>query len=217
MQFSPEIKYDIDELERMISKGEGVQLDFKQAITSQRKIARTLAAFANNRGGKLLIGVKDNGTLIGCDIEEEMYMIHEAAEHFCEPPVDVDFTVYETDDLRSIVVATVNNSLRKPHFAQDDHGEWQLYMRSIDKTLIASKKTQRMLELEDGEEDSTVLDTKERFVLEYLKIKQTITAKILAQQLNISIQRANVMLVKLAKLGLILYDKDERGEHYLLR
>ena len=84
MQFSPEIKYDIDELERMISKGEGVQLDFKQAITSQRKIARTLAAFANNRGGKLLIGVKDNGTLIGCDIEEEMYMIHEAAEHFCD-------------------------------------------------------------------------------------------------------------------------------------
>ena len=61
MRFTPEIKYDIETLEKMISRGEGVQLDFKQSITNQKKIARTLAAFANNNGGKLLIGVKDNG------------------------------------------------------------------------------------------------------------------------------------------------------------
>ncbi|MFN8237152.1 MAG: ATP-binding protein [Chitinophagales bacterium] len=218
MHFSPEIKYNIDELERIISRGEGVQLDFKQAITSQRKIARTLAAFANNRGGKLLIGVKDNGMLMGCDTEEEMDMIHEAAEHFCEPPVDVVFSIYETDDSLTILEVDVNNSLRKPHFAQDDHGKWQLYMRSSDKTMLASKNTQRMLEVEDGEEvDTTSLDSKERFILDYLKIRQTITAKILAQQLNISLQRANMMLVKLTKLGLILYNKDERGAYYLLR
>ena len=33
MRFTPRVKYDIDELEKMISKGEGVQLDFKQGIT----------------------------------------------------------------------------------------------------------------------------------------------------------------------------------------
>lgn len=219
MRFSPEIKYNIDELERIISKGEGVQLDFKQTITSQRKIARTLAAFANNRGGKLLIGIKDNGALLGCDIDEEMYMIYEAAEHFCEPPVDVVFSVYETDDMLNILEVDINNSLRKPHFAQDDHGVWQLYMRSNDKTLMASKNTQRMLENENREEEmeQTALDSKEHFVLEYLKDKQTITAKIAAHQLNISLQRANGLLVKLNKLGLILYNKDKREEYYLLR
>ena len=63
MRFNPEIKYDTEELEQLISKGEGVQQDFKQSISSSRKIARTLAAFANNRGGKLLIGVKDSGVI----------------------------------------------------------------------------------------------------------------------------------------------------------
>jgi predicted HTH transcriptional regulator len=58
MRFNPEIKYDTDVLEQLISKGEGVQLDFKQSINNQKKIARTLAAFANNRGGKLLVGVQ---------------------------------------------------------------------------------------------------------------------------------------------------------------
>lgn len=219
MRFSPEIKYNIDELEHIISRGEGVQLDFKQTITSQRKIARTLAAFANNRGGKLLIGIKDNGALLGCNIDEEMYMIYEAAEHFCEPPVDIVFSVYETDDMLNILEVDVGNSLRKPHFAQDDHGVWQLYMRSRDKTMLASKNTQRMLENEGREEEEaqTALDSKEHFVLDYLKNNQTITAKIVAQQLNISLQRANGLLVKLNKLGLVLYNKDARGEYYLLR
>ena len=76
-------------------------------------------------------------------------MIYEAAEHFCEPPIDVIFTIYETVDDLSILRVEVKNSLRKPHFALDDHDDWQLYMRSNDKTMVASKNTQKMLELED--------------------------------------------------------------------
>lgn len=218
MRFTPETKYDLEELEKMIAKGEGVQLDFKQSITNQKKIARTLAAFANNSGGKLLIGVKDNGFLMGCDAEEEMYMIYEAAEHFCEPPVDVDFTIFEDEEGLQIVEAAVRNSLRKPHFALDEHDEWQLYMRSSDKTLMASKTTKRVLETEDSDRvDLDNLDSKQLYVLDYLKHKEFITPKILAQKLNLSLQRANKLLVQLTQAGLILYNKDARGDYYMLR
>ncbi len=217
MRFTPEIKYDVDELEKLISKGEGVQLDFKQGITSQKKIARTIAAFANNRGGKLLIGVADNGTLLGCDAEEEMYMIYEAAEHFCEPPVDVFFTIYEIEEEdMTVLEAEIKNSLRKPHFALDEKDEWQLYMRTNDKTMLASKSTHKMLENE-GEEFSGQLDSKEQFVLDFLKGNESITPKIFSQRMNISLQRGNAILVKLTKLGLILYHKDGRGDWYSLR
>ncbi|MDB5226410.1 MAG: ATP-binding protein [Bacteroidota bacterium] len=218
MRFTPNIKYNMDDLERMIAKGEGVQLDFKQGITSQKKIARTISAFANNRGGKLLIGVKDNGELIGCDAEQEMYMVYEAAEHFCEPPVDITFTIYETEDEGfSILEAEVRNSLRKPHFAMDEKDEWQLYMRTNDKTMVASKSTHKMLGNEDGKTDTGKLDSKEQFVLDFLKTKDALTPRELSRRLNISLQRANVMLVKLTKLGLILYHKDGRGDYYMLR
>lgn len=216
MRFNPEIKYDTDALEQLIAKGEGVQFDFKQSINNQKKIARTLAAFANNRGGKLLVGVRDNGEILGCDTEEEMFMIYEAAEHFCEPPIDVTFTIYETVDDLSVLEAEIKNSLRKPHFAMDDHDEWQLYMRSHDKTLLASKHTQKMLEQEESTEHGK-LDSKEQFALDFLQKNEFLLPKEFARRLNISLQRANVILVKLTKLGLILYNKDARGDYYVLR
>ena len=217
MRFSPEIKYDVDLLEKIIFKGEGVQLDFKQTISNQKKIARTLAAFANNSGGKLLIGVKDNGFIIGCDTEEEMFMIYEAAEHYCEPPVDIIFSIYEDENGLQVLEVDIKNSLRKPHFALDEHDEWQLYMRSRDQTLLASKTTQKLLKYDDEKIDLDALDSKSQYILDYLKLKEFITPKIVAQKLNISLQRANKILVELTQLGLVLYNKDGRGDYYVLR
>ncbi len=218
MRFNPVIKYKLEELNFLLSKGEGAQLDFKQGITSQKKIARTIAAFANNRGGKLLIGVRDNGQLIGCDVEEEMFMVYEAAEHFCEPPIDIYFSVYETEEGLSVLEVEIKNSLRKPHFALDDQDDWQLYIRSNDKTMVATKNMQKILGSEDKRNSSSEkFDSKEQYVLDYLKQYEFITPKLLTQKLNISLQRANIMLVKLTQSGLLIYHKDGRGDHYSLR
>ncbi len=65
-------------LARLISEGEHEQLDFKYAINDSKKIARSIAAFANTRGGRLLIGVKDNGNIVGLSSDEEDYMIEAA-------------------------------------------------------------------------------------------------------------------------------------------
>ena len=45
----------------LIAQGEHDHQDFKFQINDARKIARSLSAFANNDGGHLLVGVKDNG------------------------------------------------------------------------------------------------------------------------------------------------------------
>jgi len=50
---------DESALHRLIDEGEHQCLDFKFRIDSSLKIAKTLSAFANSDGGKLLIGVKD--------------------------------------------------------------------------------------------------------------------------------------------------------------
>ena len=57
-------------VKKLIFEGEGVTLDFKKTITNCEKIARTMAAFANNKGGRLLIGVADDGTITGVKSEE---------------------------------------------------------------------------------------------------------------------------------------------------
>ena len=72
--------YQSDYIQQLVAQGEHVQQDFKFAITDARKIARSISAFANTEGGRLLVGVKDNGKIAGVRSEEEIYMI-EAAEN----------------------------------------------------------------------------------------------------------------------------------------
>ena len=62
-----------DFLLELIEEGEHEHQDFKFAITDSKKISRSIAAFANNDGGRLLIGVKDNGSIAGMKGDEEYY------------------------------------------------------------------------------------------------------------------------------------------------
>ena len=78
---------NIQYLEKLISEGEHVHQDFKFAISDARKIAKSLSAFANTEGGRLLVGVKDNGKIAGVRSEEEIYMIEADANLYCRPEV----------------------------------------------------------------------------------------------------------------------------------
>ena len=76
-------------IRRLILEGEGVTQDFKKKITSCEKIAKTMVSFANNKGGRLLVGVSDDGTISGVKSEdEEKYMITRAAHFFCKPALE---------------------------------------------------------------------------------------------------------------------------------
>jgi flagellar motor protein MotB len=59
---------------RLVKTGEGSYLEFKRTISSPEKVAREISAFANTRGGILLIGVNDNKSVVGVEsfYEEEM-------------------------------------------------------------------------------------------------------------------------------------------------
>ena len=89
-------------IKKLISEGEGVSLDFKKTITSCEKIARTMVSFANNKGGRLLIGVYDDGTIKGVKSEdEERYMITKAAHFFARPALEPVFTASADSHERS--------------------------------------------------------------------------------------------------------------------
>ena len=73
--FAPmKLQIDTDYIHALIAEGEHQQQDFKFEISDARKIAKTLSAFANTEGGRLLIGVKDNGRIAGIRSEEEKYI-----------------------------------------------------------------------------------------------------------------------------------------------
>jgi len=127
----------VDTIQDWIAEGEHQRQDFKFAINDSRKIAIALSAFANTDGGRLLIGVKDNGRIAGIRSDEEIYMVEAAAEMYCQPPPEVYYQPLEADD-REVLLVDVLPSENKPIKAIDAEGKPWAYVRSGDRNFLAS-------------------------------------------------------------------------------
>ena len=124
-------------IQRLISEGEHQQQDFKYRVSDAMKLAKSVSAFANTDGGRLLIGVRDDGHMSGVRDEEEIYMMHQAAYRYCRPQASIKFDTYHVEG-RTIVVATVPPSDKRPVCAIGDDGRQRAYIRIADENIVAS-------------------------------------------------------------------------------
>ena len=124
-------------LTSLIREGEHQQQDFKYRVSDACKLAKSVSAFANTDGGRLLIGVRDDGHLSGVRSEEEIYMMHQAAYKYCRPEASIKFDTYHVDG-RTIVIATVPPSERRPVCAIGEDGKTRAYIRIADENIVAS-------------------------------------------------------------------------------
>jgi predicted HTH transcriptional regulator len=128
----------MNSIKAKIALGENQTQDFKFRIDDQKKIARTLVAFANTDGGSLLIGVKDNGKITGINPEEEFHMIEGAATLFCKPAVAFETKVWQ-EDFRLVLEVIVPVNPQRNHTAKDEDDKWKVYIRREDNTVLANK------------------------------------------------------------------------------
>ncbi|MDR0756996.1 MAG: ATP-binding protein [Tannerella sp.] len=125
-------------IKALIAQGEHQQLDFKFAVNDCRKIARTLSAFANTDGGRLLIGVRDNGHITGVRDDEEYYMIEAAARLYTKPCVTFSARRWDVNS-RSVLEICVAPSADKPHLAPCGDGACRAYIRVADENMLADE------------------------------------------------------------------------------
>jgi predicted HTH transcriptional regulator len=125
-------------LQKLIDEGEHQKQDFKFCINDSKKIAKSLVAFANTDGGRLLIGVKDNGKIVGISTDEEFYMVESAAKLFSKPPLSFTTKQWISDD-KIVLEITVRPSTKKPHYALDENGKWMAYSRINDENVLVHK------------------------------------------------------------------------------
>jgi predicted HTH transcriptional regulator len=202
-------------IKRLIFEGEGVSLDFKKTISSCEKIARTMSSYANNKGGRLLIGVADDGTIKGVKSEdEERYMITKAAHMYCKPALEPAFEEVYVDD-KLVLVVTIDESNLKPHYALAEDGKWWVYVRVKDKSVLASKIVVDVLKRSSN--DTGVLieySDNERNLLEYLEKSNRITVREFCELLKLTRKRAQRILVDLILSGVIRIHTTEKEEYY---
>lgn len=202
-------------IKRLILEGENVSVDFKKTISSAEKIAKTLVAFANNKGGKLLIGVADDGTIKGVKAEdEEKYMITKAAHQFCKPAIEPKFEEIYVDD-KLVLVVDIPKSDTKPHYALDENHKWWVYFRAKDKSLLASKIIVDVLK-ESNKETGQLISyaENEKKLLGYLAQHGRITLKEYSKLTRSANKKAQKTIVSFILSGILIPHLSEKEEYF---
>ncbi|MDZ4845091.1 MAG: putative DNA binding domain-containing protein [Chitinophagales bacterium] len=203
------------EIYDLIKQGEDQHLDFKQHISSAHKIARTIVAFANSEGGRIIIGVDDSGDVVGVDAEQEKYMMLQAGKKFCDPPVFIHFITMD-DKRQTILIAEIEAS-EKEHRALDEFGEWLHYVRVRDQSvLVPDSEEQRHADKHNLKPIPIVME-ESNGLLNYLKENEFITIKEYMKMMNISYGIAKRSLNDLVENKTLGMDEMNHTLHYYLR
>lgn len=206
-----------EHLQALVSEGEHVHQDFKFAISDSRKIARSISAFANTEGGRLLIGIKDNGSIAGIKSEEEIYMIEAAATMYCTPPVSVSTRTYRVDG-KSVLEVDITEASDKPVCAIDENGRPWAYVRIHDENIRATVIHLDIWKHNRKEETVVVAYTeRERQVLEILKKLKAATLGRCCRESRISRKEMSRLLADFIRFGLVEMQFREHTFHFRLK
>ncbi|MBK2111674.1 putative DNA binding domain-containing protein [Francisella tularensis subsp. novicida FSC159] len=100
-----------------IQNGEDSYTQFKQHINNADSLAQELVAFSNANGGILIIGVADDGKIIGLS-KDDIHRINQLISNVCstniKPPISI-LTKIENIDDKKILIIEINNGVNKPY------------------------------------------------------------------------------------------------------
>ncbi len=199
-----------------IAEGEHLKQDFKMRIDDAQKIARSLVAFANTSGGRLLIGVKDNGNVSGVRPEEELHMIVRSAEEFCQPHVHFTHAVWKVEG-KAVLEIQIEESSVKPHLAKVEEG-WKAFVREHDVTLPASNVWIAMQEVSSQQDSNELFQMSEREEQLFSLLKQQpFTLNQLARKAGTPRPILIRKLAKLMKWGIVTEHFDQGKATYSLK
>lgn len=206
-------------IREIIRGGENSLVEFKRQVSSLEKIAKTLVSFANSKGGTLLVGVADNGTVEGIQPEEELYMLQKAAAFYCQPEIPIEISEEVYDKTKSFLVVKVASGPDKPYAAKDKDEHWNIYIRSGAQSLLASKEVIQLLKQYTMERKSSAekkLTPNEQRLLALLGTRRKLTLKDCAKSINVSKKRAEKILRELMLQGAIYKHDFEKAVFYTL-
>jgi len=207
---------DIRELKRLVTEGEGLQLEFKRKAAFPDKIVRELIAFANTEGGTLLIGVDDDGSIPGVKYpDEESHAICDALEKFCRPAILFKETFIPISDHKFVVRFDIPPSERRPHFLMIDKNNRQSFVREKDMSIKASPEMEEIIRRSKRKRDIRFsFGDAEKKLLEYLHDNRHINLAGYQKLSGLNRFKARRKLILLVLANVLKITATEKGDLY---
>ncbi|PKP22185.1 MAG: ATP-binding protein [Bacteroidetes bacterium HGW-Bacteroidetes-21] len=194
----------------LISKGEDLHTDFKFEISDSKKIARTFSAFANTDGGRLLVGVKDNGKIAGIRSEEEVFMVQGAASMYVKPKIkpEYKFWLYQKMQVLEVTIPKTKSTI---YYAPDEAGKWKAYVRVKDENLLAPPVLEKIWKKQHSKGILLKYSVAESQLLSFLSERPEINVRDYTRLSLISDQEAIEILSDLTVLKVLTFKIESKG------
>jgi len=203
-------------IRKLIAEGEHQQLDFKFGINDSRKIARTLVAFANTDGGRLLIGVKDNGVIAGVRSEEEFYMVQAASEMYTRPVVPFEVKEWSVNQKKvlEIIVPAIKETL---HSAPVDKDNYKIFIRVKDENFPVNSVWLKAYKWRNSKSGTFIrFAENEKFLLHYLEENPSITQSRYCKLTKVRSRDAENIIAGFVAIGMVNIVFTKQGVIYTL-
>lgn len=121
-------------------ESESVLLEFKREVPKNEQIIKTVIGFCNRKGGKLIIGVDDDRTIVGL-AEDQINKLLESLDHSiyeaCYPPIIPLISTQVFED-KTVLIISVSPGMSKPYFRKSEGIEKGTYIRIGRSTVHAT-------------------------------------------------------------------------------
>ena len=210
-------KVSQNDLYALIREGEYSEQDFKYRISDARKIARTLSAFANTTGGRLLVGVRDNGSIAGVKDEDDIYMLESASEVFLKPALKLEVWAHEIEG-KYVWEIEITEGKEKPYQVDEIDG-LKAYYRDNDQNFVANAVLKEVWKQDRLKESKhpVAFTEKEQRLIQYLKDYEEVSVSKAAKVMQLHRSKTIEILARLIRWEVINWSNEtQEGFRYSL-
>jgi len=213
---------NVDDLKRLVALGEGAHLEFKHRVPRPDRMAKEVIALANTGGGRVLLGVDDDGSIVGVkDSNEELFALQNALESYCEPPVTLNVEGVRVSRKRDVLVIDVPRSAVKPHYLRkgarngSEPNDRKAYVRVGAESVEASREAVKLMKAERNPRDTRfTFGEAEQKLMAYLERYERITVREYARLAGIPPKRASHTLVLMARAEVLRLYSDPKEDYF---
>jgi len=127
-------EFQEDQLSYLIEGGESEEIEFKLEIGKNEEFVESVVAFSNSNGGTIIIGVDDNGKIVGKSNKDSSDRITKIIRSHCNPMPKVKIEDIVIEDM-SILLVIIEEGENKPYILKDRG----IYIRAQSTDRIANR------------------------------------------------------------------------------
>lgn len=133
------------ELLELIANGENSGVEFKRGELRPEQLAKEAVAFANFQGGRILLGMDDDGTITGIQRPDfEHWVMDTVFGRYIHPMIIPFYEEVQIDERHRVAVVTVSQGTAKPYVVRDRECEI-VYIRIGSTSRAATREQQARL------------------------------------------------------------------------